>query len=75
MFNLICLIACCFVGGGGVAYGYDQHQKRRREQQEYKRELAKKDAQIRDLEARFGRQTEQFKAMAAEIERLRREAA
>lgn len=62
-------------GIGGTAYGVDQHQKRKREQEAYRAELARKEAQLRDLEIRFGRQSEQFKAMAAEVERLRRAAA
>jgi chromosome segregation ATPase len=60
---------------GGTAYGYDQHQKRRREQEEYRRELARKEAQLREMEARLGRHHEQVRALAAEVERLRRAAA
>ncbi len=63
------------LGVGGAGYGYDQHQKRRREQEEYRRELARKEAQLRDLEARLGRHHEQVQALAAEVERLRRAAA
>ena len=62
-------------GVGGTAYGYDQHQKRRMEQAEYRRELARKEAQLRDLEKRLGSHHEQVRALAAEVERLRRTAA
>lgn len=62
-------------GIGGVAYGRDQHAKRRREQAEYRHEIARLEAQLRDLEARHGRHSEQFRAMAAQLARARRDAA
>ena len=62
-------------GIGGAAYGYDQHEKRRREQEEYRRELMRKESQLQEMEARLGRHHEQVKALAAEVERLRRAAA
>jgi hypothetical protein len=75
MWKLIICGLLGLLGIGGGAYGYDQHRKRRREQEEYRRELDRKEAQLRDLAALFGMRARQFKAMAAELERLRRRGA
>ena len=73
-------ILALFGIGGATAYGYDQHQKLRKVQEECQRQLAIKDAQIRILEAQIreletnGRRNEEWvRVLSAEVERLRRE--
>lgn len=56
---------------GCVVIIWDQSRKRKKEQDEYVRELAKKENELRDLEARFGRHHEQVKKLTTEIENLR----
>ena len=61
------------IGIGGYAYGADQHQKRRNEKDSFSEEIRKKEEQLADLEARFGRQSEQFKVMAEELRRYKQQ--
>ncbi len=62
---ILLAVACLF-------YAADQQQKRLQEQAAYRRELARKELQLRDLEAKLGRQCSQVIALAAEVEQLRR---
>lgn len=57
------------IGVGGVAYGADQHQQRETEKGTFAAELRLKEKRLSDIEARFGRQSEQFKIMAEELRR------
>ena len=59
----------------GLGYGIDQHNKRCQEKAEYRRELARKEAQFRDLKERVGRHHWQVAIIEDEVERLRRMAA
>jgi hypothetical protein len=63
------------LGVGGTAYGVDQHLKRKHEQAAHRAELGRMEARLREVEVRFGRQSEQFRLLALEVERLRRSAA
>lgn len=66
------------LGLGGTAYGFDQHQKRKKEQtanrarlQQIEAELASKEQQLALLRALLGEKNEQVRILAAEVVRLR----
>ncbi len=66
------------LGIGGMAYGADQHQKRKKEQaenrvrlQQIDDELASKEQQLDTLRASLGDKNEQVRILVAEITRLR----
>ena len=66
------------LGTGGVAYGVDQHQKRKKEQaahrarlRQFEAELATKEQQLESLQALLGTKNEQVRILAAEVVQLR----
>jgi len=68
------------IGIGGTAYGVDQHQKRKQEQeafrarlQQLEQELVAKEGQLNMLRRRLGEKNAQVLALAEEVERLRGE--
>ena len=67
VFGIVSLIIGALIGISGCSYGADQHQKRRNEKDRYSEDIIKKEEQLADLEARFGRQSEQFKIMAEDL--------
>ncbi len=75
MWRWVIGIALSLLGIGGSAYGYDQHRKRHRERADYRPELKRLEERLREVESRCGRQSTQFCAIAAELERLQRRAA
>lgn len=66
------LVAAIVFAVACLIYAGDQQQKRLQEQAAYRRELARKEAQLKDLEVRLGRQSAQVKALAAEVEYMRK---
>ena len=75
--GIIAAIGALF-GIGGVVYGADQHDKRKKEQEENRArlkqieaELATKEQQLESLQALLGDKNEQVRVLAAEVARLR----
>ena len=69
------------LGIGGMAYGINEHQKRKDEQAanralllQVEGALAAKEQELASLRARVGNKNEQVRILAAEVERLRSEA-
>lgn len=69
------------LGVAGVAFGVDQHVKRKREQranrarlQEIEEELASKEAELTILASTLGEKNDQVRILAVEIEMLRDQA-
>lgn len=73
--------SCGLLGAAGVAFGVDQHVKRRQEQeanhahlQGLEEEFASKEAELASLISKLGAKNDQVRILAAEIE-MRREQA
>lgn len=67
------VLGLCGIGGG--AYGYDQHCKRQRDRAQYRAELERLEARLREMEIRYGRQSAQFREIARELDWRRAQAA
>jgi predicted nucleic acid-binding Zn-ribbon protein len=79
--RIIAGVAALF-GIGGGAYGYDQHKKRKAEQERFRREvsileqrIATKEQEYAALFARLGEKNNQVRSLADEIRHLREELA
>ena len=71
MWKLIMVVVSVLFGIGGTAYGVNQHQKRKAEQDRFRKEVNRLAARVADAEARYGRQSAHYQELAAELERLR----
>lgn len=60
------------IGISGFAYGADQKEKRKQERAIYQKRLAELETELKYLEERYGKRSEQVIKLLKEIERLQK---